>query len=122
MPGYDDSHNFMTRDMRRTVLKLRILMRVKAGNIYPYALMKEFKKSNFSKFIGPTIKNDTYNSLNALEKSGYIKSVLKSENGKTKKYYAITKRGIKASASIKKVFGGMLKYRRRYAGMIESRI
>lgn len=110
MPRHDDSHNFMTRDMKRTVLKIRILMRIKAGKTYPYALIKEFEATHFNKFVGPTIKNDTYNSLNALEKSGYIRGVLKTEMGKTKRYYTITKRGIRASTSIKKMFGGMLKY------------
>jgi len=95
--------DIMSKEMKRVVLKIRVLHRIMAGQIYSYALIKEFEKLGFGKFIGPTLKNDTYNVLKSLEKSGYITPITKMEKGRVKIYYSITKRGRVATASLFKL-------------------
>lgn len=55
------------------------------------------------------VKNDIYNTINALEKSGYIKA--KAEMGEMhfKKYYTITESGSSALAQTKKLFMSSMK-------------
>ncbi|MFI5412283.1 MAG: PadR family transcriptional regulator [Candidatus Micrarchaeales archaeon] len=100
---------FMPMEVKRVILKIRILGRVKAGKIYSYALIKEFEKSGFSEFFGPTLKNDTYNALKVLEKSNYIKMQAKIEGGKVKNYYTITKSGSETLKSVGKMMIGTMK-------------
>ncbi len=94
---------FMPMEAKRVIIKLRILGRLKAGKIYSYALIKEFEKSGFAEFYGPTLKNDTYNALHTLEKAKYIRLQTKVEGGKVKKYYTITQSGIAALKSVGKM-------------------
>ncbi len=103
------SPDFMTKDMRHTILKIRILVRIKSESTYPYALIKEFESGHSAAFFGATIKNDVYNVLSSLEKSGYIKAVVRNK-GKAKKYYVITKKGSSTVASIGKAFKLMMGY------------
>jgi DNA-binding PadR family transcriptional regulator len=88
---------YMTKDMSHIVLKLMLLGRIKKKAIYSYALLKEINDSVLiSHFItkhGGDIKNDVYNTVKALEKSGYIATRGKVEDGRFKKYYTITKEG-----------------------------
>jgi DNA-binding PadR family transcriptional regulator len=94
----------MPMEAKRIILKIRILGRLKLGGpIYSYALIKEFNKEGFAKFYGITLKNDLYNALRVLEKSGYIKVASKVERGKVKNYYTITKRGSVALGSVGKM-------------------
>ncbi len=96
--------DFMPMEAKRIILKIRILGRLKlSGRTYSYALIKEFGKSGFSEFYGPTLKNDMYNTLRTLEKEGYIRLSLKVEHGKVKNYYAITRRGASALKSVGKM-------------------
>lgn len=93
--------DFMPMEAKRIILKIRILGRLKlGGRAYSYALIKEFDKMGFSKFYGPTLKNDIYNTLRTLDKAGYIKLSSKAERGKVKNYYTITKRGETALKSV----------------------
>lgn len=105
----DKATQFMPMEMKRIILKIRLLGRIKAGKIYSYALIKEFEKSGFHHMYGPTLKNDTYNTLKVLEKSNYIKMTKKVEGGKVKKYYTITKPGIDAIKSVRKLMIGTIK-------------
>ena len=103
---------YMNKDMRHIVLKLLILKRIKDGMTYSYALLKEFSNDRMSHLLQKeqgSVKNDIYNTINALEKSGYIKA--KAEAGKTraKKYYTITKSGNVALLRTKKLFIGSMK-------------
>ncbi len=99
----------MPMEAKRVVIKLRLLARIKCGKIYSYALIKEFEKSGFAKFYGPTLKNDTYNALKVLEKAGYIKLQAKMEGGKIKKYYTITKAGENTLKSVGKMMISTIK-------------
>ncbi len=95
--------NFMPMEAKRIILKIRILGRLKLrGKTYSYALIKEFEQFGL-KFYGPTLKNDMYNALRALEKAGYIKPSAKADGGKIKVYYTITPRGEKALKSVGKM-------------------
>jgi DNA-binding PadR family transcriptional regulator len=103
---------YMNKDMRHMVLKLLILKRIKSGRTYSYALIKEFSNERISGLLQKdhtNVKNDIYNTINALEKSGYIK--VKAETGKIrpKKYYTITKSGNAALLQTKRLFMGSMK-------------
>ena len=100
---------FMPMEAKRVIIKLRILGRLKSDKTYSYALIKEFQKSGFADFYGPTLKNDTYNALNVLAKTGYIRMQPKMEGGKVKHYYTITRRGEEALKSVGRMMIGTMK-------------
>jgi DNA-binding PadR family transcriptional regulator len=64
---------------------------------YSYALFKELERRkgfiSHLKEHGMDVKSDIYNTVKALEKSGYIKVDVRVEGGRLKKYYSITKSG-----------------------------
>ncbi len=98
MIGGDKLHheNFLDKDMRNSMLKMFVLRRVGRERINSYTLLKEFKKrKRFSRHPASSAdaKNEVYNTINSLEKSGYIKSSQKVDNGRLKNYYALTKKG-----------------------------
>ncbi len=95
--------NYFGKELKRMILRMRILVRIKQGPVYSYGLMKEFSKGHFAKFFGDDIKNDVYNTIKSLEQSGYISVTTKSEDGRTKKYYKITKRGDAVLSSARKI-------------------
>jgi len=99
--------NFIDKDMRNSMLKMFILRSVGRESTNSYALLKEFSKRRrfFSRFGGvPDLKNEVYNTINSLEKSGYIKSSQKIENGRLKNYYFLTIKGRKVTNSAKVLF------------------
>lgn len=100
--------DLLHKEMRKALLKLAIMHKIHEGEIYPYALIKSIEASHFYKRIGAAtsegIKNDVYNTINALEKSGYILMSRKVERGRTKKYYALTPQGKKIIGDARKVF------------------
>ncbi len=104
----DYSNPYMTKDMSRIVLKLIMLRRIKKRPVYSYALLKEMNDnvhiSHFIKKHGGSIKNDVYNTVKALEKSGYIRTNGKIEKGRFKKYYTITRQGTSALDESRKLF------------------
>ncbi len=104
---YDYGHPFMNKDMSHIVLKLVLLRRIEQGEVYSYALIKELEHSKFSGFLKKyslDVKNDTYNTVKALEKSGYIRVKSKIEGGRLKKYYYITAHGKNALKNSKMLF------------------
>jgi len=97
----------MNKDMRHMVLKLLILKRIKSGRTYSYALIKEFSNDHISGLLQKeqgSVKNDIYNTINALEKSGYIKVKVESGATRPKKYYTITKSGNSTLLQTKRLF------------------
>jgi PadR family transcriptional regulator, regulatory protein PadR len=87
---------YMTKDLAHIILKLILLKRIEQKEVYSYALIKDFdnpKISHFLKKHGTNVKNDIYNTVKALEKSGYITVKSKIESGRLKKYYHITENG-----------------------------
>lgn len=104
---FEYGHPFMTKDMSHIVLKLVLLRRIKSGEIYSYALVKELTTSRFSGFLKKyctDAKNDIYNTVKALEKSGYIKVDARIDDGKLKRYYSITERGEDVLKESKEIF------------------
>lgn len=102
--------DFMPMEAKKIILKVRVLGRLmQGGKVYSYALIKEFSMQGFADFYGPTLKNDLYNTLRVLEKSGYIRLQAKVEKGKFKNYYTITKRGELALKSVGKMMVSTVK-------------
>jgi DNA-binding PadR family transcriptional regulator len=93
----DFGRTFLNKGVRGIAMKLVLLKRISKGEIYSYALLKEIdQKSGFFGHLrrhGVGIKNDIYNTMKALEKSGYIRMDARIDNGRLKKYYSITKSG-----------------------------
>ena len=88
---------FFNRGVQSLALKLVLLKRIGQGEVYSYALLKELdKRGGFFKHLrhhGMNVKNDVYNTVKALEKSGYIRMKARIEGGRLKKYYSITMSG-----------------------------
>ena len=100
-------NSYMNKDMRHIVLKLLILKRIKSGRTYSYALLKEFSNDRISGLLQKekgNVKNDIYNTINALEKSEYIKVSAGADKARSKKYYVLTSSGKLALAQTKKIF------------------
>ena len=116
----DYGNPYMTKDMSHIVLKLILLRRIQKSPVYTYALLKEINGnahiSRFIKWHGGSVKNDLYNTVKVLEKSGYITTKGKIEDGRFKKYYTITESGEGALKESKRVF---LNGVRELAGIIK---
>lgn len=98
---------YMTKDMKRQVLKLMVLRRIRAGRAYSYAIIKELGNEHLSMFLKKdtgSVKNDVYNTINALERSGYIKFSPASGMAGGKKYYVITAKGKRVLTESKRLF------------------
>ena len=97
---------YMTKDMMHIVLKLILLRKIQKREIYSYALIKEFDNPKILHFLKnhSGVKNDIYNTVKALEKSGYIKMSARINSGRLKKYYRITDRGKKAIRESRALF------------------
>ena len=104
---YEFGNPYMTKDLAHLVLKLIVLRRIEKAEVYSYALIKEFDNPKISQFLkkhDSGVKNDIYNTVKALEKSGYISVKAKVEGGRLKKYYYITVQGKKALGASKALF------------------
>lgn len=103
---------YINKDMRHMMLKLLLLRRIKSGRTYSYALIKEFSNERIPKILQKkpgSVKNDIYNTINALEKSGYIRVKVETDRMRVKKYYTITKSGNYALAQTKRLFMNSMK-------------
>ncbi len=107
-----DQNRYMSKDMRHIVLKLLILKSIKNGKTYSYALVKKFSNAHISGLLQKedgNVKNDIYNTINALEKSGYIRVKAGSNNARSKKYYTLTGSGKATLEQTKKIFLSSMK-------------
>lgn len=99
---------YMTKDMMHIILKLKLLYRIQSGRVHSYALIKEFESSphimDFISKHGGSVKSSIYNTVNALEKSGYVKTSADKDGSRSKKYYTITSEGRKALKESKGLF------------------
>ena len=86
--------NHIDKSFMSGILKLMILRKIKHGNDYPYSIMKEFECNPHAPMKNIT-KNDVYNTLNALEKGGYVKSSSRKMGNKIQKRYVLTASGRK---------------------------
>ncbi|MCL4404463.1 hypothetical protein M1583_00540, partial [Candidatus Marsarchaeota archaeon] len=74
----DFKTRYMSKELRRMIFKLMLLAEIKEKKRYPYELINLMSDSRKAHFIGSKrseIKNDIYNIIRVLEKSGYIKLV-----------------------------------------------
>ncbi|MDE1865141.1 MAG: PadR family transcriptional regulator [Candidatus Micrarchaeota archaeon] len=106
--GHLHHEDFMTKDVKRVILKFRLLHEISMKPSYSYELFDGMcNQAAASKFFGRTrseIKNNIYNTIAALEKSGYIETVSKIEGGKLKNYCYITPLGKKTLKRSKTFF------------------
>jgi DNA-binding PadR family transcriptional regulator len=112
------STKYMSKEMRRMIFKLMLLSEIKEKKRYPYELI-ELMASQKAAFIGSKrseIKNDIYNIIRGLEKSGYVKMVSSSKGSQDKKYYKITPQGREALLKSKKL---MLSYMKELVRLIK---
>ncbi len=87
---------YIDKDMRHIILKLVLVQKISKGPVYSYALISKLNNTRISNLLnkkGMALKNDIYNTLSSLERSGYIKSTSKLEKGKTRNYYKLTPNG-----------------------------
>ena len=83
-----------------TLLQIFILQSITKEESYPYEIFKLLKNK------GIKIKlHSIYNSLKALEKKGYVKTILK-DNGK---FYIISDQGIAFVAIVERYFNDITK-------------
>ncbi|MCL5404644.1 MAG: PadR family transcriptional regulator [Candidatus Marsarchaeota archaeon] len=110
-------NGFMNKEMRRMIIKLVLLSKLKAKKCYTYELISMVGSSGKAHAFGiekPELKNDIYNTMHALEKSGYIK-LSESKNSSNKRYYEITPEG---RAALQKSKGLMIRYMRELVKII----
>jgi len=84
--------------IKSVALELKLLKCINDGEMYPYAMLKDFKESKFGKF--KITKSDIYNAIASLEKKRYIK-IAKRKGAK--KYYRITSDGKEVLKESKKI-------------------
>lgn len=98
---------YISKSFYNLILKLFILKKIsKEKSVYPYDLIKKVSKLKMLSLIKDKkdLKNDIYNTIAALNKSGYIDFKEVKESGRTKKYYYITPLGKKTLRATKKTF------------------
>ncbi|MCL5412131.1 MAG: PadR family transcriptional regulator [Candidatus Marsarchaeota archaeon] len=104
IPWEDGRPPYARRELRHVIMKLMLLKQIKSGRTYPYALVKyaaSIEMAHGFERTGAARKNDVYNTLASLERSGYIKAKRAVSGGRVKKYYSITPDGsmvLRASA------------------------
>ncbi len=97
----------MTRNLRQFIIKMVLMVKIAHGHAYSYELVKELSMHGRMKHFvkdRQALKNEVYNNIASLEKSGFIKSVSASSTGRTRKYYALTPKG---RAAIRAAKSGM---------------
>ncbi len=114
--------NALTKDMKKVMVKLKVLKIIGIKRTYPYAIVKEIAQSkHMAQFFSSrdAIKDEIYNTINVLEKAGYIRLANSGSRhtGQEKhskpdlpaNYYTITKEGKAVLNSTKKIFISSMK-------------
>ena len=94
--------------MKRGMISAMVLVHLKKESTYPYALMKNFKASHHP-MLSKVDKSQVYNTLNALERDGFVKSKMTHVGAKQQKMYSITPKGKAVVLSFRKLFFGFVK-------------
>ena len=74
------------------VLKVFLLQHLSRQSGYPYGLLKAIKNKHIWVLHGLT-KNDLYNTINSLEKKGFIRSKYVSKSARSQRHYLLTPKG-----------------------------
>lgn len=99
--------NVLTKDMKKVVIKMKVLKIIEIKKTYSYAIIKKIAESkHMAQFFGDinTIRTEVYNTINILEKSGYIRLAKQSKTGRITNYYMITEKGRYVLNNARKVF------------------
>ena len=80
----------MLRSFFLGFIKIHILFHASEGPIYGVGIMKEIRRHGYK--ISPGL---IYPTLRSLEKQGFLKSDTTVVNGKVRRYYEITEKGLK---------------------------
>ncbi len=83
----------MSKEFKHLIMKLIILKKLAKRKEYSYKIIKEMGNIAMSRFVTKDegeVKNDVYNTISSLEKSGMIKAI--GDKGR-RRYYSITKTG-----------------------------
>ncbi len=94
--------------MKRGMISAMVLVHLNKRSTYPYALMKNFKASHHP-MLSKVDKSQVYNTLNALERDGFVKSRMTHVGAKQQKMYSITPKGKAVVLSFKRLFFGFVK-------------
>jgi DNA-binding PadR family transcriptional regulator len=108
--------------MKKAILKARVLRMIGARRTYAYAIVKEIEGSPHAArfFRGRNeIKDEVYNTIKVLEKSGYIRlaneksgparSAKQPKSDRLTNYYTITKEGKSVLNGAKKILVSSIK-------------
>lgn len=98
---------YISKDVGKMAIKLIIMIKIKKGITYPYAILKELEGSHIAEAHGLAIgdlKNDVYNTIKALQKEGYIEEVAGTGYSKTRKGYRLTRKGHSALREVKRAW------------------
>lgn len=105
---------YITKDMRRTVMKIFLLKKIQEKRTYTYSILKEIelevKKSHHGGILpSGSAKNELYNTINSLQNAGYISMRAEVERNRVKKYYKITPKGRRALKEANVIFKRMVR-------------
>lgn len=106
------------KDMYHAILKVVVLKKIKDKKTYSYKLLKE-TADKLQKLSGKkNIKNDIYNTVSYLEKAGYIKTDVRLDGNRVKKYYTITSKGNSALKEAESIFSRAVGEAHRFVKMM----
>ena len=93
--------NTLNRGLQNEILKVMLLIHLSRHPGYPYALLKAVRSRRIWMLQG-VVKSDLYNTMNSLEKQGFIKSKAILAGAVARKNYALTPKGRKVVHASKK--------------------
>ena len=105
----------LSKGFKNEVLKVIILSHLSRQEGYPYALLKAIQNKKIWILQG-VVKSDLYNTMNSLEKQGFIKSKTLMKGAVARKNYTLTSKGKKIVNASKRAmmrsFGEVIKMMR----------
>jgi DNA-binding PadR family transcriptional regulator len=87
-----DENKFLSKVFQNEVLKVIILVHLSRHEGYPYALLKAVQNKKVWILQG-VVKSDLYNTMNSLEKQGFIRSRTTMKGAVARKNYVLTPKG-----------------------------
>lgn len=97
---YDQIFEQFDDTIVRGMLKIMVLVHLKKTDMHPYAMLKHFRSSPMFSRIK---KSDVYNTINSLEKEGYVKYKAVKKGAQTQKRYELTAKGNRIMARSKRI-------------------
>ena len=102
MAKKDCDHFFEQFDdtLVRGMLRIVVLVHLKKRGMHPYAMLKHFEGTPLFSRIK---KSDVYNTINSLEKEGYVRYKAVKKGAQTQKRYELTAKGTNILMRSKKI-------------------